>query len=305
MAIKKNNSRRFVRRKIAFFFLAILLFIIISVITYFLLLKQGVGLKDRAFLTKKESPITMHSLQPEPTFVPLIYPSGMVFHSLFQKAIATSCKEVFTNQNSSMDYIPLDALPLKFDQKVIKIWHDPTYGDFIPYDTPTCTDLPNTDTVKIRLLNKQEMFIFDQYSIELGHGGYSFFHPIEEATKIVDKDGISLTFYLHLGMGSTIGEEAIIIRGIKTITLPNGEVIYVTLDTDAIDAKDPRLLNILDKYSIPSEYQASGFDVNYTTMAQYSQDIKNTFFADMNDLSEPEKSRIAQLLTTLSAVTAK
>jgi hypothetical protein len=284
-------------------FLILIVILIFGITIYYLYATQ---FQSKPVSTRAQTTPTSQMVSPtkQPTLVPLQYPPNLVFLSQLQEIIAKNCKQVFTTPNSFTYYISLNVLPFTINQTIIKLTHDPAYGN-LPYDTPMCDGQPNADYVTLRLPDKNELFIFDQYSKELGHGGYSFFEPLSFATNISDQNNVSLTFLLQEGMGTVIGEEPIMVRAIKTITLPNGQLVYVTLDTIAIDQNDSRLLSILNKYETPSQFQSGKFEVDSAKTPQYTQDLKNAFFADMNNLAQPEKSRIADLLATLSAISAK
>ncbi len=297
------SERSLFKQKYMVLFLLLIIILIFGVAIYYLHFNQS---RSKQISINPKTTPTLQIASPTilPTLVPLQYPSNMVFQSQLQEIIAKNCKQVFTTPNSFTYYIAPDVLPLTIDQTIIKLAHDPAYGN-LPYDTPMCDGQPNSDYVTLRLPDKKELFIFDQYSKELGHGGYSFFEPLSFATKISDQKSVLLTFLFQEGMGTVIGEEPIMVRAIKTITLSNGQLVYGTLDTIAIDKNDPRLLSILNKYSIPSQFQSGRFEVDSNKTAQYTLDIKNAFFTDMNQLTQPEKSRIVDLLTTLLAISAK
>lgn len=285
--------------------------ILILIISFFLYLlkfnnKNSTSVTQKNISTKSvPSAVLPTKLEKTlPKFVTIPQPTNLVFHDQFQELIAKNCKEVYTTPKAFTYFISLASLPITLNQSSIQLdKNNPDNNP--PYNTPSCIGQLNSDYVMIDLADKRSLYIYDQYSQELGHGGYSFFLPIPFATTIFDKDNITLSFILKEGMGTVIGQEPIAIRAIKTITLPNGNRLFVTLDTIAIDEKDPRLTNILNKYAIPSQFQVGGFETDSTKATQYIQEIKNTFFTDMNNLNEPEEDRITNLLTILSAISVK
>lgn len=106
---------------------------------------------------------------------------------------------------------------------------------------------------------------------------------IEPTGKLVKSDG-NISIYIHTGHwfeGPNSTYKPIIVRGVKAITLPNGEEIRIVLDREAINEDDTNLQKLEDKYRIIDPTFDSGVKVITTEIAD--KILMDSFFANFSD----------------------
>lgn len=156
---------------------------------------------------------------------------------------------------------------------------------------------PNQQFLSLRTADENIM-IYDQNSVELGHGGPPFLGVFGE--KIGTKGGVDV--YLYAGFAeagpSHPGQIPLVIRGIRELTLNDGSKIYLVADRDAIHTADPRLVNYFRQYLTK--------ETDESTL--YNDDVsKNlpSLVPSLDVQTEPEKTNIESLLTTLNSFSPK
>jgi len=90
-------------------------------------------------------------------------------------------------------------------------------------------------------------------------------------------------------------------RGEKSLRLSNGETIYANYTSTAIDGDDARLVELLNNYSEPSDFEPGARELTENP----ENEIKQKFFQDFSNLQTPEKNALTEIENVLKEITAK
>lgn len=204
--------------------------------------------------------------------------------------------------------LELEKLPLQLDRELINIV--PYSGESI-WCGSAWSDKQNT-TGKFLVINtdNERLYLHDGEFYDEGHGGYSHFMPKGTVIKKDEKKQISV-FLATSEAGIYVGQNRVIARGQKTLYLKNGNPYYVTTDTVAVEGKDIRLVNILNKYA--SECPWPPPDGNSTkqcinskeSLTKANEEIVRVFFSNPLNLSSPEKDTVDLLEKILEAISKR
>lgn len=133
-----------------------------------------------------------------------------------------------------------------------------------------------------------------------------FFPPI--ATKFSEVGNIKLSAYFNWPEGGPTypGGLGAIVEGVKTLTLKDGNIIYIGATGTLLDSKNPRLIKFLEQYTAPdSVYSGNPIDDNKYSPVLIFNDFKNLFLNDPSNLGSPEKENVNSIVQILNSVTAK
>lgn len=106
---------------------------------------------------------------------------------------------------------------------------------------------------------------------------------IDPTGKLIKNNG-STSIYIHTGHwgeGPSVGYKPIIVRGVKTIKLPNREEIRIVLDRKALDKNDVNLQKIEAKYQVIDSNYGTGEKVS--TLEGVEKMLMDNFFANFSD----------------------
>lgn len=217
----------------------------------------------------------------------------------FQDILNKSCKSY-----DNFSGIELEKLPIKLNTDKIKIIYKyEKQGVFL------CWQIPNNSSyVSIRytdnLLEDSEnlLNIYDENSEELGHGGYPYLKQVGKTIK--SNDYIKLNIYLNVSeIGTAIGRSGVMLRGEKTLTLPNGETIFVNTTREIIRADDPQLITLLKKYAQnPKEPFTTEKEKIVDDREGAETEIINIFFGDPQNMRATELGKIVFIEELLSSM---
>ncbi|HSD98818.1 MAG TPA: hypothetical protein VLB73_03950 [Patescibacteria group bacterium] len=214
----------------------------------------------------------------------------------FQTFLSQNCKKITVSPGSFSYSLDIAQFPFKIPQAIVL--QDPNYAN-----QPKCWGTPGTDWVIFKTDKKDTLALYNVASVELGHGGYPQIGQI--GTLFSDTPSLSFMFYRGVGMGSYIGTENITVRAIRKITWPDGNLVSIAIDKEAIPANDSRLLAILNKYAVSDPYSPGHMVVDSTKEQAALVEIKNTFFSSLNNLSQPEKGTITSMQDLLNGFSLK
>lgn len=226
--------------------------------------------------------------------------------TLFQDMLAENC------EGSSPALIHIEQIPVVVDSGVVQIklryenrilcfpgssyLYPKRQGNYLQIDFDEGRTLRESPVF-------EKLYVHDGIFVDEGHGGYPFMQPFGE---IVDSHGeVKISAFLSTGeRGTIVGESPVILRGIKTLSLPDGEKFYVTTDRVAIERTDPRLTQLLTNYSEDcAEVVQAELCVSKYEVAQRA--VVNRFFSDTSRLEKPERGSFNRLKQILQAITAK
>ena len=187
--------------------------------------------------------------------------------------------------------LTVDDLPILVDQNIVEV------NKMILF----CTSNPETSYVKVNFNNNDSLYLYDDFSEELGHGGEPSLGTVGPIIKD-DKD-VKVSFFLFDSEFTFFVKRTRMYgRGTKKLLLDNGQNVYASYTHLLIDNGDPRLVGILERYSTPVDEGSNDLSLS---KEGYDQAVYNTFFSDLSNLKEPEKTAINQLEQILGAVNAK
>ncbi len=279
----------------------ILLLIIVGSISAYFLNKNKIpktSVTKKIITTSTKTPAASIPAEKPGTISPTI---NMDRLSDFQKLLIDKC--IYTKQGYNEFYqIKLTDLPIKINNKSINLWvtTDPTMENCILSN-------PGKSYVSIPFgiygydfPSKEELYILDNQSEELGHGGPSFLKPY--GTILKDDGTIKITAYFNFGEVPIAYPFSVpvYISAQKKIITSNNNIVYVIFQTELLHGDDPRLANIINKYSTPRDNNS--FEITNTTQAD--KDMISAIFGDLNNLKSPEKEKLQQVEKILSAVSA-
>ncbi len=220
--------------------------------------------------------------------------SVMVSNFNLQDFLSESCKKIGTNDSYFYGF-KSDSLPFTYNEDLIT--PNLQNGNYF-----TCGFYEPGKRNGYIPLGKNTN-IYDKNSEELGHGGPSYIG--EYGKKIEDKNNIK--FFISLG-GLPEGGDALLenltvdVRGIKTFKTQDGEY-YALVTSVVIPANDPRLLNILNKYSEDSQMEPGKKALK--TSENVESDIVKQLFNNPSNLSNPEKEAVANIIESLDSIKLK
>ncbi len=147
-----------------------------------------------------------------------------------------------------------------------------------------------------------EINLYDQNSKESGHGGYAFLGSLP--TLVGEKNGIEYSLALSWPQaGCALPEDlSLVLRGLRSLNLTNGETIFINTQLTAIEPNDPRLQEILTEKTQPCSVNPELRSVAYEGVEKR---IKNELFGDLNNLAANERQAINRIEDTLKAISPK
>ena len=249
-----------------------------------------------AFYIERITSNNLNTISPTPT-IPL--------NQLTFKDVMNQCIEDQTGYRKTR----IDTIPLRVDKNALnEIISVTMLNDLVCYGK-TGNGWINGD-----MGDGFSLTIYNGDSDEGGHGGVGFLRPI--GTEITQGNSTEIYNYFPMpDVGpSYVDSISIRIRGIKKITLFNGEEMYIQIDRETIPAGNPRLIELLNQYS--KIYADDGtfkegvvLNLDYNnideSMSLISGKIKQTFFANIDNLQEPEATVYSNILTILNSVSGK
>jgi len=230
------------------------------------------------------------TLIPKPTAYVWEVPLSTNKESLFQKWLARYCDK---------EKIKYSDLPIKIDFHKIDL-------DQILDDDPICNHAFANGAIHIGVGESGDgkhdclYLAYDQYTIEDGISIFQLKNFGKGKPVIKRPSGVELEFAFYfselgIGLGSPIP-----VRGRKTFSI-NGEKFYVlTGRFPAINAEDPRLKNILKKYSVTSEFTGELIVAN---PSEAMKEIEEVFLQDLGNLDEQGRKNITEIEKNLGAIT--
>jgi len=192
------------------------------------------------------------------------------------------------NEHCSKQDLTLDKLPVKINQNIINV------NKIAVICSPSS---PSTSYLSVQFGSYERILLYDEYSEVLGQGGQA---ELRETENNIKEGENTISFYLDGGHGVLyVSESSVVGRGTKTAMLDNGDTLFINYDTELIGTKDPRLFAVLEKFSSQVDQDSEEL---YIDKEGYDEEIYNTFFNDLDNISEPEKSGIIGIENILSAV---
>lgn len=214
----------------------------------------------------------------------------------FQNILTKYCKKIDLGPGAYFNGLQPDNLPVSIDYSEVKV-------KLREQETIPCALEPNSQGyvfVELEDSTKGIINIYDKYSKELGHGGPPILGSFDNVVK--SEGVIKFSFALSGGEGPPIiGAVPVIIRGEKQLKLTGGEIIYINYTKIAIAGKDKRLVDLLNKYSKPSEFEPASQELASLPI----EEVKSLFFSDFYNLQSPEKEAVTEITRILNAVSAK
>lgn len=256
-------------------------------------------------LVSKTQTIQQVTIKSTPTVTPrltgnnsLAFPRGTTG---FQKLLADNCKTV--EKDSILQEIDMSLLPIKIDSSVINlsVKRNPSIVSceaWTPYKV--FVSIP-FQIYGYDFGGDIKLYLFDKQSEEPGHGGASWF---QTSGIVIKDDGVS-KYAVYFGFGEVPivypSSTPVIISAEKKIHLSNGEDVSVSFKTTLLHGDDPRLVNILSKYSVKRDDKS----IEITDTISAEKEMAAIIFGDLNNLKSPEKEKLAQVENALSAISAK
>ncbi|OGH14278.1 MAG: hypothetical protein A2687_01480 [Candidatus Levybacteria bacterium RIFCSPHIGHO2_01_FULL_38_26] len=227
---------------------------------------------------------TISQSSPTPVLPIINQPSPTTQSFTFQKILEENC----VHDNAVSGKISTEKLPLIINTEIVNAAE------------LSCSSTGELNTWYAH--KDSDFFIFDDSSKELGHGGISYFEPYGEGT--TDQNGLRYYVYLQFGEGPLpIGETSVNVRAIKELKISSDEITYVSTTEQVIEGDDPRLVNLLNQYSILSESYPGQKEISDYEMAEEA--ISAQFFGNFDNLKSPEKEKIEKMKQLLSAFSEK
>jgi hypothetical protein len=238
---------------------------------------------------------------PIPTPVSLFEttPTRTPLTETFQQILTRNCRKI-GDERSFFHGIDLSALPVLIDPAVIDI-RTREQGAVV------CTgEIGGSAYVYIEYGDNYGLSIYDKDSKELGHGGPSFLGiavgPIIKETK-----NTKLAIYIAWPDGgpALVGDLSVIGRGEKELQLSNGETIFANTSRVVIDGSDPRLVELLSRYSKESESVTGRKEIDGSLIGEVGSGVVDRFFSNLANIESPERENIEDIEKALDAVIAR
>mgnify|MGYP001619604194 CR=1 FL=1 len=265
------------RRGFSAIFLVLLVGLIIGASAYF----------ARQYFVQRTKPSFVSS---SPSLSPSASPS-----STFQELLTENCKNK-DQYNNVGGTITLEELPVRIEANILKEISRESESVSL-----SCQSIGTPYTLYISIEN-DSIVLYDEYSKELGHGGYSYFRMPEPQEIIKKTNDITIAIWLNGGEGSLeVGNTWIVAEGIKRFMLDNGQVFYATFGDIAIDFDDPRLNALLKQYAEP----LGGSERLEITKPGVEQAVIKQFFSNLEQVNTPEKKMIASIEKVLNGISLK
>jgi len=254
-------------------------------------------------LNSKPTPTATPTLAPTatpaitPTPTPTLVPKPTLA-MMFQEIVTANCKEISLPNGGSSHTFETAQLPITINDSSIT------------YTNNSCWILSNGmgGIITQELSNGLMLELINDQTIEPGHDSPSLWSPLGK--EIYAQGETKLYAYLSLGgigPGSAPDETYLDIRGIKNITLSNGEKITAVISfSPLIDKNNAELTAILSKYTKVIDapiYDAYGITVVDTSKSdQYYEEIYTTFLQDITKSSAAIQTTYNSVLDTLNAI---
>lgn len=216
----------------------------------------------------------------------------------FQNYLRSNCKKIDEANGGYFYGMPIQALPIIYDTSLYRVQlHDE--------ETVSC-DFGGTDKsngfVSLNNNNFEDINIYDRNSLELGHGGPPYIESY--GTVIENKDNLKISVYLGFSDGPNfIDDMRVFARGEKELLTTTGSV-FVNFATVVIPANDSRLIELLNKYSKPSEF-APGKRQPTSEISMANEAIAKEFFSDPTNLKNSEREKLDYVRRLLNSVKFK
>lgn len=147
-------------------------------------------------------------------------------------------------------------------------------------------------------------FVYDDESVEAGHGGYPGIG--KPGPLIKNSNNVSIRFVMNFEGPAVIQYLEITGRFTKELSY-NGKPIFLNVFVELFPDHNQRLMDLLDKYSKEESVgreMEKVVDWDKISSDQFDQLIKNEFFSDMNNLPEPQKKAIKETEALLESITS-
>lgn len=225
--------------------------------------------------------------------------------SIFQKTLNEKCGPIIPGD--SRRWIRLEDLPIRIDTSVLKIGitegktTTATNAFLCFWGTPG-KDYAFSDDLSVYDINSEEL---------VGHGGAAYFGFA--GVEVPGKSGVRLGVRLtHGDAGPSFpGDTGVVMRGVRSINLSNGEQIFISADEGVIGSSDSRLVEFLKKYSEPIDsktleiFGGSPGDLIIEDFAGAERAVAAEFFGNGQSLGSQEREKVNHLLEVLSVVYPK
>lgn len=217
----------------------------------------------------------------------------------FQEILASYCQDITLSPTVSFYGIKLENLPIAIDQSALPI-------NLREQDTIACMiddqNANKSGSVEIEYGDHRRINLYDQNSVEGGHGGQAFFgsRPV-----IIKDDGtIKWSMSLNWSEGGCPEPKdmAIVVRGERKLNLITGETIFANTDIQAVDPGDTRLMAVLQTKTKDSTCEPGKKEVMYDGTDEL---VKERFLSNFDKLASPERERVDQLRKILMAIGPK
>lgn len=225
-------------------------------------------------------------------------PIKTAFEGSFQDILIKNCERFELQKGVSfIDAIDISKAPVSINQNIINL-------NYLVPNKLVCAGFDDTKSpnnyLLIGLQDKSYINVYDKNSKELGHGGPPYIGSY--GTVIRDDGNIKLTVYIVGSEGpSLIGHIPVVMRGEKRLKLSNGDTVYANYSKTAIEGNESRLVEFLNAYSKPSDYEPGSRELT----SDPTEELKNKFFSNLSNLQPSEKSALSEIERVLSAITAK
>lgn len=256
----------------------------------------ALGLSYQNKAQPMESERTSVYASPSPTVDPSSYEYSNTFY--LQDFIAEKCKKITGTQDFYYGIAPED-FPFTYNSSLANLKN-------IISDDFMCGSgyEPGKNNGYLPFDDSSTLNVHDKDSLELGHDGAPF---LGEYGKIIeDKNNIKLGIYLNYSHGgdNIIEDMPVYGRGIRTFP-NNGKPYYASYTVVLIPANDPRVIKILSRYSKSFKQETGRHALNGEDYKKAENEVVNSIFKDVNNLSNPEKENINKLRTVLESIKLK
>lgn len=247
------------------------------------------------------TPSPTQAAEPTTTPAPTLTPKPTLSMS-FQEIIDQYCTKVNYNTGGYSYTFDVTHLPLEIDASVTITENN---------CSTLAADSGGFGTISVKTSAGINAWIINADSIEPGHGGPSYWRP--EGKEVYSTTYTKMYAYLpvpHTGPGMQPDEVYLDIRGIKDITLSNGESITLIVTHSPLVPNDNQILTeIMSKYTKVVDapaYDEYGIEViDYSKSDQYYTEIYNAFFKDMTKTDTSIQTTYNEVLSTLNAIEGK
>jgi hypothetical protein len=257
-------------------------------------LGKNINTFNKQATTPKPKGFEKQSLTPSLTIIPTA-PITRMLTTEFQRLLQTKCES-----KSGKKFIKYLDLPFKADPSKTNA-EDKEFAECV-YNEKT-----NSSYLFIQTTNVPQgigIEIYDKQSVmPEGMGAVAFYY--EEVNKY--KDDVSYNISLNTGDSvPPIEEESVAMSAIKKLTLLNGEMLYIRTNLILLPAGDKRLINLLMKYKSNQElYGSQKNHIDISKLDEINKDINQTFFQDLSNLQELERTNFNQLINILNSFIKK